>query len=90
MVGLEDASGSSSGQVLFEAFLDDRPVFARTLGAEQVVPMQLKAQNALRLKLRVTYVGPRTGDCHRDHAVWGDARLLGVPSEAPTPDSTPT
>ena len=90
VVGLEDGHGSSSGKVLFEAFLDDRLVFTRTVASNQAVPMQARTQNAERLKLRLTYVGPSDGDCRREIAVWGGARLLGVPSEVPTPDPTHT
>jgi serine/threonine-protein kinase len=84
--GLDDSSHYSGGKVLFEAFLDSRPVFARTVGLGQAVPVRVSAQGALRLKLRLTYVGPRPHHCLDEIAVWGDARLLGVPSEVPTPD----
>jgi hypothetical protein len=76
--------------VLFEAFLDDRLVFTRTVASNQAVPMQAGTQNAERLTLRLTYMGPSGGDCRRAIAVWGGARLLGVPSEVPTPDPTGT
>jgi Protein kinase domain/NPCBM/NEW2 domain/PASTA domain len=84
--GLDDSSLYSAGKILFEAFLDSRPVFARTVGLGQSVPVRVSAQGALRLKLRLTYVGPRPRHCLDEIAVWGDARLLGVPSEVPTPD----
>ena len=84
--GLDDSSLYSGGKILFEAFLDSRPVFAKTLGLGQAVPLRVSAQGALRLKLRLTYVGPRPHECLDEIAVWGDARLLGVPSEVPTPD----
>jgi hypothetical protein len=90
VVGLEDGHGSTSAKVLFEAFLDDRPVFTRTVAPNQAVPLQARTQNAERLTLRLTYVGPSGGDCRRAIAVWGGARLLGVPSEVPTPDPTGT
>ena len=81
-VGLDDSSDFSRGKIRFEAFLDERPVFAATVGLNQAVPMHLNAQNVLRL----TAAGdvrraPRTSRCFEDTAVWGDARLLAVPSE---------
>ncbi len=85
-VGLDDSSLYSGGRILFEAFLDSRPVFAKTVGLGQAVPVRVSAQGALRLKLRLTYVGPRPHQCMDEIAVWGDARVLGVPSEVPTPD----
>ena len=87
-VGLADSSVYSGGKVLFEAFLDNRPVFTATVGLNQAVPMNLNAQNVLRLKLQMTYLGPRSGDCLEDTAVWGDARLLAVPSEIRTANPT--
>jgi serine/threonine protein kinase len=84
--GLDDSSLYSGGKILFEAFLDSRPVFAKTVGLGQAVPVRVSVQGALRLKLRLTYVGPRPRHCMDEIAVWGDARLLGVPSEVPTPD----
>jgi serine/threonine-protein kinase len=89
-VGLADSSASSGGKVLFEAFLDDRRAFTATVGLNQAVPMHLNAQNVLRLTLQMTYVGPRSGDCLEDTAVWGGARLLAVPSEIRTPDPNPS
>jgi hypothetical protein len=89
-VGLEDSSEFSNGKVLFEAYLDERPVFASKVGLNQAVPMHLNAQNVLRLQLRVTYVGPRTRACLEDVAVWGNARLLTVPAEVGMPDPTAT
>jgi serine/threonine protein kinase len=84
--GLDDSSLYSGGKILFEAFLDSRPVFAKTIRLGQSLPVRVSAQGALRLKLRLTYVGPRPRHCLDEIAVWGDARLLGVPSEVPTPD----
>ena len=67
--GLDDSSLYSGGKILFEAFLDSRPVFAKTLGLGQAVPMRVSAQGALRLKLRLTYVGPRPMSAWRDRRV---------------------
>jgi serine/threonine-protein kinase len=81
--GLADSSRNRGGRVLFEAFLDARPVFAQTVGLGQAAPVRVNAQGSTRLTLQITYVGPHTATCLEDTAVWGDARLLGVPSDRP-------
>jgi serine/threonine protein kinase len=88
-VGLDDSSDFSRGKIRFEAFLDERRAFSATVGLNEAVPMHLNAQNVLRLRLRVTFAGPRTTRCFDDTGVWGDARLLTVPSAVSMPAPTP-
>ena len=85
-VGLDDSSLYSGGKILLRG-VPRLP--ARLRQDRRAGPGRAHARERpgrLRLKLRLTYVGPRPHQCLDEIAVWGDARLLGVPSEVPTPD----
>ncbi|MFD3999072.1 NPCBM/NEW2 domain-containing protein [Streptomyces sp. NPDC058583] len=71
-VGLRDDS-PSGGNVTFEVAVDGRTVYTKTVALGQTQEVNVDAQDALRLKLTVTYSGE---DATSDYyGTWGDARL---------------
>ncbi|WP_250280550.1 protein kinase domain-containing protein [Frankia sp. CiP1_Cm_nod2] len=82
--GIADDAWDSSIRILYEVFVDGSPAYRKDIGFGESVPISLDLTGVLRLKLTQTFVsGNKNGSC--DYNVWGDARLLGVPSEVPTP-----
>jgi hypothetical protein len=84
-VGVTDDS-SSSTRVTFEVFADGRKIAAETVGLGAAQQIDADLTGVLRLKITATR---SDGD---GTAVWGDAAILGVPSEVPseTPSASPT
>lgn len=85
-VGLSDSVEDSSSTVNFEVYCDGRKLFDETLGFGKAVQVDVDVTDCLRLELKNQHV---SGEDWQTPAVWGDARLLGVPSEVPEPTEEP-
>lgn len=86
-VGLTDRSPSDA-QIKVEVLGDGRPLFAQTITLGQAVPIDVDVTNVLRLQIVATNLKSPSGN---PYIAWGDARLLGSPSQVPgyaTPSTT--
>ena len=77
---MSDDSPDSNSKATFEVFADGRKVFDQAVGYGETAEIDLDVTGVLRLQL-VNGVIER-GDAI---VVWGDARVLGLPGEVPTP-----
>lgn len=84
--GLSDSAEDSSSTINFEVYCDGRKLFDKTLGLGTAVDIGVDVTDCLRLELKNQVV---SGEAFGAPAVWGDARLLGIPSEVPKPTETP-
>lgn len=85
-IGLSDSVEDSSSTINFEVYCDGRKLFDKTLGLGKAVEVDVDVTGCLRLELKNQLV---SGEDWETPAVWGDARLLGVPSEVPKPTEEP-
>jgi serine/threonine-protein kinase len=87
--GMDDNSGDAGLKVQFEVFGDGRKLKSVTLELGKAAPIDVDVSGVLRLRLSWQVVNP---DCRNtvggDVFDLGEAKLLGLPGEAPTP--TPT
>ncbi len=84
-IGVTDDS-DSSGAVATEIYLDDRRLAAKTTSLGKTATVSLDVTQGLRLRIQ-----SRRTSCtdHGINVVFGDAQLLGLPSESGTPSPTP-
>lgn len=89
MAGMDDNSGDSGLKVQFEVFGDGRKLKSATLELGKATPIDVDVSGVLRLRLSWQVVNP---NCHDgvggDAFDLGEAKLLGLPGEAPTPTTT--
>jgi len=87
--GMDDNSGDAGLKVQFEVFGDGRKLKSATLELGKVTPIDVDVSGVLRLRLSWQVVNP---NCHDgvggDAFDLGEAKLLGLPGEAPTPTTT--
>lgn len=81
-LGISDNSPTDE-RTRFEVFLDGTSSGVFDLGFGESVPITIDTTGTLRLTLVATQL---VGDCNDGLTIWGDARVLGVPSEVPAPD----
>jgi serine/threonine protein kinase len=79
-VGLADDSPDSNAKATFEVFADGRKIFDETVGYGATAEIDLDVTGVLRLQLVNGIVAGEDAS-----AVWGDARVLGLPGEVPAP-----
>ena len=80
-LGLRDDSLSSS-LVRVQVFVDGAEVYTKDLVLGQLETIELDITGALRIRMQVSDLAGQGG---QRWAVFGDAKVLGIPSEVPTP-----
>ncbi|EOD65365.1 protein kinase domain-containing protein [Amycolatopsis vancoresmycina] len=87
--GIDDNSGDSGLKVQFEVFGDGRKLTSVMLELGKPSPVDVDLSGVLRLRLSWQVANPA---CHssggNDAFDLGEAKLLGLPGEAPTPTTT--
>ncbi|MET8850145.1 protein kinase [Amycolatopsis sp. NPDC004625] len=87
--GMDDNSGDSGLKVQFEVFGDGRKLKSVTLELGKPTPLDVDLSGVLRLRLSWQIVNPScSGGVGGDAFDLGEAKLLGLPGEAPTPTTT--
>ncbi|MBE8518624.1 protein kinase [Amycolatopsis sp. H6(2020)] len=87
--GMDDNSGDAGLKVQFEVFGDGRKLTSATLELGKATPIDVDVSGVLRLRLSWQVVNPNCRDGVGGNAFdLGEAKLLGLPGEAPTPTTT--
>lgn len=73
---------SSDVVLLFQVFADGNEVYNQQAALGQPFDLDLDMSTVLRLRIQVTAIKGS------GHGVWGDARLIGLPSEVPSTTTT--
>jgi serine/threonine-protein kinase len=87
--GMDDNSGDSGLKVEFEVFGDGRKLKSVTLELGKPTPIDIDLSGVLRLRLSWQVANPACNSgVGGDAFDLGEAKLLGLPGEAPTPTTT--
>lgn len=87
--GMDDNSGDAGLKVQLEVFGDGRKLKSATLELGKVTPVDVDVSGVLRLRLSWQVVNPACNSgVGGDAFDLGEAKLLGLPGEAPTPTAT--
>lgn len=78
ILGRSDDAEDTQTEVQVEIFLDERKVHTETVGFGEAVELDVDVADALRLEIVATSL-----DGEAMNIVFGDIRLLGLPSEVP-------
>ncbi|WP_103349375.1 protein kinase [Amycolatopsis sp. CA-128772] len=87
--GMDDNSGDAGLKVQFEVFGDGRKLKSVTLELGKATPVDVDLSGVLRLRLSWQVANPTCNNgVGGDAFDLGEAKLLGLPGEAPTPTTT--